>query len=157
MLFQISNPVWVHHLREAQLDASLLECFRKLLQLLQITGLLLGGYRHVFGHLQVGHVHVRLHRWSGQTSSAHSLNMQSKKGTFDWFKSYRGKGGGGVTWERTCGARARPGWCWCRSPDWLWPGMESIFCCRRAATADKNRFWADDIFTAWRWKPERES
>lgn len=64
----------LYYLSEAQFDAPLLECFSKLLQLFQIAGLLLGRYRHVLGHLQVGHVHVVLHRWSGQTISTHSLN-----------------------------------------------------------------------------------
>lgn len=72
-------PSWslacvLYHLGEAQFDAPLLECFSELLQLFQITGLLLGRYRHVLGHLEVGHVHVVLHRRSSQTISTHSLN-----------------------------------------------------------------------------------
>lgn len=64
----------VFYLGEAQFDASLFECFSKLLQFFQVIGFFLWRYRHVFGHLQVRHVHVVLHRWSRQTRATHSLN-----------------------------------------------------------------------------------
>lgn len=47
--------------------------------------------------------------------------------------------------ESTCGVRARPGWCWWRSPDWLWPGMESKFGCRRAVYKNKCVFSLDNL------------
>ena len=66
----------LQYLSEAQFDASLFECFSELLQFLQITGFLLWWYRHVFGHLQVGHVHVVLHRRPCQTRATHSLDQK---------------------------------------------------------------------------------
>lgn len=78
----------LNHLCEAQFDASLFERFGKLLQFFQITGFFLWWYWHVFGHLQVGHVHVVLHRRSCQTRATHSLNQRKNlqfPGVYDFY------------------------------------------------------------------------
>lgn len=130
------------YLCKAQFDASLLKGFGKLFQFLQITGLVLLRYWHVFGHLQMRHVHVVLHGRSCQTRATHSLDqtnftekeiqkmmrmiMMMRLFSFYYIPKY-------VDWRFgfTCGVRASPGWCW-RRLAWLWLGRESRFCWRTA-------------------------